>query len=445
VETWDVVIVGAGAAGLNAARSLIRSGMKVLLLEARSRIGGRILTWHDPRCSVPLELGAEFVHGLPAETGLLLDELGVASYELPNQHFYSRHSRLVGLSHFWDNLNRVFGEFAHEGADHPLLADFEAIQKNRELRRFASLTESFVEGFHGADPRIASGKSITHAGLAPRNFKISRGYSQLVEALSVGIRPFCELRLNTVVHHVEWAPGSVTFGIESRAGNTLPKIHAHKALITIPVSLLQAPAGAEGAIQFSPPLNEKTAALEKLRMGPVSKIILRFRTRFWETFPSSLKQIGTRLADLSMVHTTESISFPTWWSALPFRAPILTGWAGGPQAYSILDRTEEALVGEALTSLGRVLGFHPHTLEQELESWYHHDWQVDPYSRGAYSYTAVGGENAARALAEPLVETLYFAGEATEYKGQSGTVDGALASGERAAKAMLKEQESRAA
>ena len=115
------------------------------------------------------------------------------------------------------------------------------------------------------------------------------------------------------------------------------------------------------------------------------------------------------------------------------RSPILTGWAGGPAAERLALRGEESVVGRALDSLTCLLGFMRERLADLLIAWYMHDWQADPFARGAYSYIPVGGLDAPRLLAEPVEDTLFFAREATDLSGRNGTVHGAMASGQRAA------------
>jgi monoamine oxidase len=129
--------------------------------------------------------------------------------------------------------------------------------------------------------------------------------------------------------------------------------------------------------------------------------------------------------------------FPTWWTTMPTRSSLLTGWAGGTRAKKLALTGEEFMVERALESLGRVLGLERSTLEGQLEGHYVHDWDADPFSRGAYSYAAVGGAGAPRILSQPLEETLFLAGEATDVRGNSGTVHGAIASGRRAAHQVL--------
>lgn len=116
---------------------------------------------------------------------------------------------------------------------------------------------------------------------------------------------------------------------------------------------------------------------------------------------------------------------------------MLTGWAAGPKGEKLSGRGKAFIVERALEVLSRVFGPRVETLRDLLQDSHVHDWQADPYSRGSYSYTLVGGENAARALATPVDDTLFFAGEATDFTGHNGTVHGALASGGRAAGELL--------
>jgi monoamine oxidase len=122
-----------------------------------------------------------------------------------------------------------------------------------------------------------------------------------------------------------------------------------------------------------------------------------------------------------------------------FRAPILTAWAGGPAAEGLLLREESIVVAQALNTLARLLGLKRERLEGLLETWHMHDWQADPLARGAYSYVPVGGLDASRALAAPVDDTLFFAGEATDTDGRNGTVHGAIASGWRAAAEIIRQ------
>jgi monoamine oxidase len=175
-------------------------------------------------------------------------------------------------------------------------------------------------------------------------------------------------------------------------------------------------------------LSGKKKALRGLAPSPVIKVALRFRTAFWEA------RAGGRYANAAFLRAPGAPYFPSFWTALPVRAPLLVAWAGGPRATRLSGTGAPNMIRRAEESLRSLFG--PRT--PHAEAAYVHDWQEDPYARGAYSYVTVGGQGARRALAQPLRDTLYFAGEATDYEGEHGTVAGALRSGTRAARDLMK-------
>jgi monoamine oxidase len=199
-------------------------------------------------------------------------------------------------------------------------------------------------------------------------------------------------------------------------------------IITVPLGVLQANAGDEGAIRFEPDATGILEAARKLRFGPVVRTVLRFRDRVLEQ--------KSDLAEAGFLFSREPI-FPTWWTALPVRAPIVTGWSAGPKADLLAGQSTAAIVARALKQFGRITGLSAELLQESFASAYFHDWQADPYSRGAYSYAPAGALPAREVLATPVEDTLFFAGEATETSGHSGTVHGAIATGFRAARQVL--------
>jgi monoamine oxidase len=160
-------------------------------------------------------------------------------------------------------------------------------------------------------------------------------------------------------------------------------------------------------------------------MGHVSKMALRFRERFWSTHG----RFGFALDD--------SAAFPTWWTQDPSVSHWLTGWAGGSPSQKLIGLPKQELVERAVSSLAKIFSISGKTLHELVDGVEHHDWSCDPYSRGAYSYQGVGGLEASRALAQQVDDTLWFAGEATDSFGHSGTVHAALASGLRAASEII--------
>jgi monoamine oxidase len=157
-------------------------------------------------------------------------------------------------------------------------------------------------------------------------------------------------------------------------------------------------------------------------------VVLCFQEKFWER--------DAEMADLSFLFTDDP-QFPTWWTSNALPYPILTGWAAGPNARKHTGRSKDEIVQSAVQSLARIMKIAETELRKQMTGLFTHDWQADPFSRGAYSYAAVGGMDAAKTLAAPVANTLYFAGEATNGEGYNGTVHGAIATGLRAAKELL--------
>jgi monoamine oxidase len=129
--------------------------------------------------------------------------------------------------------------------------------------------------------------------------------------------------------------------------------------------------------------------------------------------------------------------FPTWWTAHPMNWPIITGWAPFRAGERLSGKSRSFVEDRALQTLSALLRVGQSELERMLEGAHFHDWQTDPFSLGAYSYGKVGADGAQQALAQPIENKLFFAGEATDTSGHNGTVHGAIASGYRAASQIL--------
>jgi monoamine oxidase len=421
-------------AGLSAARALSDGGLSVIILEARDRIGGRIFTRHIPSFPTPIELGAEFIHGDPREIWDVVDAAGLTAVEVPDTHWESLGGALKE-SDFWPRWETIVRQMREAGApDRPFsqfIQERYGAEDQLEIKRLAL---DYVEGFNAAKAgRISVAALVEMEGGGDFAFRILNGYDQVAHYLLAGCDPQrFALRLGVVASEINWTRGGVKVIASSRAGHSLPPFRAERALITLPLGVLQAPLGAMGAVRFEPELKEKREAIGKLAMGAVAKVILRFRERFWEQSDLIARPSGGRGPSLGFLHSHDEC-FPTWWTSLPARAPIITGWAGGPAAERLALRGEEFVTARALDSLSRMFGLRRERLGDLLVACYTRDWQADPYSRGAYSYIPTGALEAPRQLAEPVEHTLFFAGEATDPDGQNGTVHGAMASGRRAA------------
>jgi monoamine oxidase len=268
-----------------------------------------------------------------------------------------------------------------------------------------------------------------------RAFWARAGYSALLEIFRQRLaKTNAIVRTNTVVERVTWSKGKVSLEALSEGSPLL--FRAGSVVLTVPLGVLQAPAGERGAIEFRPELpQQKLQALAGLEMGKVIRIVLRFRERFWDHVAAGDSAVKT-LAGMSFLFSRDEW-FPTWWTTMPDKLPLITGWA----TFRCAERlsSENGLtVARSLQTLSGLLSVRVAMLEELLEAAYFHDWQNDPYSRGAYSYAKVGAAHASQTLARPLEDTLFFAGEATDVSGNTGTVHGAIASGQRAAAEIAK-------
>ena len=435
---FDVAVIGAGAAGLAAAAELRRSGLSVALIEARDRLGGRVHSLTTHAAALPIELGAEFIHGFPDASWSLLNESRLTAYRVPDQHrFLRQRGKLEEMPDFWKKIEKVFSRMKTSGSKDRTFAQY--LSSRRLSTGMKSLAVSFVEGFHAASIDRVSEFSLARIEKASsriqgeRVHRVLEGYGSLLDSLWTRSGPDEGCFLNTCVSEIHWRKGEVLLELKTPQGFALPPLRSSQAIVTLPVGVLREPAGRSGAVSFHPALPEKEKALRGLEMGPVSKVVLRFRRSFWE---------GRKLDSLGFVHAPGA-AFPVWWDSAPVRAPLLTGWAGGPAAQALSFGEGRGVLVAALESLSQILGVDRKCLLGELEAWHFHDWQADPFSRGAYSFVVAGGVGSQERLAKPVENTLFFAGEATQSDGLGGTVDGALESGIRSGREILATRGSR--
>ena len=418
----DVVVIGAGIAGLAAARSLAAAGQSVILLEARDRIGGRLLTVRDSSTYLPIELGAEFVHGRPPELLDLIREAGLTVYERTGDFICFENGKLGDCA--------FFGEAFDLLEDLPASPDMtfsEFLAQKHLPEHIAMRAKAYVEGFNAADAnRIGTAalrrqQQAEHEIEGDCSFRIIEGYDRL--AAYVHDRFLAAgglLHLKTPVASISWRSGEVRV---ATSNPDIPEVHAARAVVAVPLGVLQS-----GTFRIIPEPQDSVAAARKLAMGTAVRISLVFRERFWE--PSS--------PNLSFLFAQESMP-PTWWTAAPNVSPTLTGWLAGPRALRVPIGAPlpsgGALKDQALATLATI--FKRNDLPALLTSFHTHDWQSDPYSLGAYSYAPAGALGASDDLAVPVENTLYFAGEHTDTTGHWGTVHAALRSGLRAASQIL--------
>lgn len=443
-KSQSVIIIGAGIAGLAAAAQLGQAGIPVVLLEARDRIGGRIFTKHDPASGAPIELGAEFIHGLPSEIWDPLRNAKAEITEVSGQSWCESDAQLSSCD-FFSEVDSLLESMDDSEPDESFLnfldRCFPNSKHNPRLEETKRRAIAYVSGFNAADPGLVGvhwlvqGMHAEARNQGDRAFRSKNGYTDLLEFYRSQLSSLkAKILTDTVVRKIAWKPGLAEIAASNQS-NTRPFTASH-VLITLPVSLLK-----NRTVEFVPDLpSGKHAALEKIEMGKVIRIVLRFRHRFWETIytkgDGSAKQKKS-LSDMSFLFSDDEV-FPTWWTTMPDKQPLITGWAPFRGAEILSGKTESQITAHALQSLSRLLGVSKQNLEDWLAASYVHDWQNDPFSQGAYSYGRVGADGAQHALGAPVENTLFFAGEATDTTGNNGTVHGATASGRRAAAEIIR-------
>jgi len=412
-----VIIIGAGISGLVAAQGLAGRKRAISVLEARERIGGRIDTVVSAASQLPIELGAEFVHGSQHETWKYLRAAGLRADEVPDRHWLARKGEVQENPHFWEILSGVIERIntITPDQDFQSFAD-QAWSLDPEAR---VLMKEYVEGFHAAEADRMSVHALTQSEAAAereqgqRQFRLAPGYFGLLEWIWQRLQKRnMSFHFGAVVKEIAWEPGRVEVRVSTQNHEEI--FVGRCAVCTVPLSVLQNETS-EGSIRFSPML-EKEKAIDGLAMGQICKVTLQFKERVWP------------IEDFGFIHSSDR-SFPTWWSHP--RGHMLTAWAGGPRARRLNAEPREAVQAEAVRSLAQLFKLGPQQIEDALLGWYYHNWQTDPFSQGAYSYTPARMTEMPRQLAQSVADTLFFAGEATDTEGGQGTVQGAIRSGHR--------------
>jgi monoamine oxidase len=440
MERFDVAVVGAGVAGLAAAGKLHREGFRVVVFEARDRIGGRIFTHRDERVPVPIELGAEFIHGEAPETQRILDAAGLLACEVSGEHWRAERGRLRPADRTWEGVDRVLGRIDPEGADRSF-ADFIAQRPGgRSLARDRTAAREFVQGFHAADLdqigvlSIAPEEGESPSESAARAGRVVQGYDGVPQFLARGLEG--ALHLGTRVAGIAWEAGRAELTLQAPSGRT-SRVEAGAVVVTLPLGVLQAAADEPGGCRFDPEPRGFRKALSQLAMGCVMRLVVRFREMPWQA-PLPGLAAHRSLDRLGYLHLGGG-PFNVWWTAYPLRFPLAVAWSGGPPAAELSGKKTEDVAASAFRALAEQLGISRRRIESRVEGLWLHDWNRDPFSRGAYSYARVGGSKAAKSLSKPVEGTLFFAGEATDVSGRTGTVEGAIATGLRAAKQVVAE------
>lgn len=414
-----VGVVGAGAAGIAAARRLVAAGHDVVVLEARERIGGR--TWSDTSlANHPVELGAEFIHGERVATWRWVRELGARTTGAAHayEQWFHLGGRLVDaeaaleafgtepltaigrLTELWrerglpeGSLDRVL-ELWPEISARPLTEERRRVLANYVAELSASDLEDL--GTHRAAPNPDEPPE------ALRHFRLLDGYTALMSSAAKGLN----VRLGAPVTTVRWDEN----GAEVEAGDRVERLD--RVVVTLPLGVLK-----RGVVRFEPELPaEKRGAIERLNAGHISKVVLRLDRVYW---PPEMTFLWTPL------------STQLWWrpgQGQAEEAPVITAFFGGRDAAALEGASEAEAIEEATRQLESIIG---ESLNGRVEAGRYVAWGHEEYTWMGYSSMPPGGRGLRQTLAAPA-GALHFAGEATN-AAHPATVHGAIASGERAA------------
>jgi monoamine oxidase len=423
----DIIIIGAGAAGLMAALKLSAKNKNVIVLEARDRIGGRVNTVENSSNTKNVELGAEFIHGDLPVTLNLLEEAGIKFSPAGGNMVTYKDGRFTKDDHFiegWDMLIQKLKELKED------MTLYEFLQQYFNEGKYEALRDSiirFVSGYDTADQYRASCFALLKEWQNEDDdaqHRIDSGYCSLMDYMAAKITTWDgQIHLDSIVKEIDWKPGDVKVITDK---GTL--YSAEKLVIALPLGVLQTAKKEKASVSFHPAIKEQNRAINDIGFGAIIKVLLEFDTPFWEQHDDNLKDVG-------FLFSNEMI--PTWWTQAPAHSPLLTGWLGGPAAAAKKGMTEEELLHAALISLGNIFKMDTDELKSRLKASHAVNWTADAFTLGSYSYDTVPSAKAKAVLNKPVEDTLFFTGEYLYDGPAMGTVEAALSSGEGVARMIL--------
>ncbi len=415
-----IVVIGAGAAGLMAARELAAAGKQVTILEARDRCGGRIYPLPASEFGYPAEGGAEFIHGEAPVTHALLRDAGLALHTIEGQRWLVEGgvlSRRAPEDAYNSELRAALLGLTEDMSVAEFLGRHFGGGKYDRLRQSI---ERMVEGYDAAEPERASVFALREEWLGAdrgAQTRIVGGYGALTDFLVAECRKHgAAIKFGAVMRAIERAGNSAV--VRCADGSS---VTCNAVILTVPVPLLK-------EIELPPAEREKVKATRDIGFGNVIKLLLRFRSNWW-------LERRSELADLTFMLSKEKI--PVWWTQHPAEDFLLTGWFGGPKTATLAGLNEQELIEAGLVSLGNIFGLPAAQPRAHLVAARAINWAHDPFARGAYSWATTATREAQSVLARDDGSPIIFCGEALYRGPEMGTVEAALANGQETARAIF--------
>jgi monoamine oxidase len=410
-----VIIIGAGAAGLMAAKELTRAGVEVVVIEALDRIGGRIHTFMPDGFTAHVEAGAEFIHGRLPLTFSLLKEAGIGYRPVGGEMYRYQNGavhRDSGEDGLWKNFYQALNSLTNDCTVQDLLDARFPSPEYEDLRR---QVRGRAQGLDLADVSRLSAFSIREEWQSKeKQYRPSGGYGSLLEYLhqTAATSANYELQLKQKAKELIWSKGMVTVKTDDKV------FSGHAVIVTVPLGNL-----CNGDITFTPDIPQTRALFGQIGFGSVIKIALEFAHPFWNAL----------YPDMSFLFCDEGFTF---WTQLPEKSPLLTVWIGNDHVEGYEDVTDAELIDKALLNLQKV--FEAEDIKHLFRAGTAFRYGRDAFSHGAYSWLTPESCLAIETINGGIGNTVWFAGEALHPLSGAALVEGALESGREIANKILR-------